>query len=131
MNTRSILVLILVLSVAYFVYTRALPLYRTSSLAIMPEEVRNQRFSLIVDVRSPKEREEYGYYPNSVPISMDQLQKEIPVDLAMDPSASILVYSNGDTRAQVAAEIIYSMGYTNVRYLREPYHILMPGQLFV
>jgi rhodanese-related sulfurtransferase len=125
MNSRSVLVLVLVLAVAYFVYTRALPLYRTSSLAIMPEEVRNQRFSLIVDVRSPKEREEYGYYPNSIPISIDQLQKEIPVDLATDPSASILVYSNGDTRAQVAAEIIYSMGYTKVRYLREPYQLFI------
>lgn len=131
MNGRTLIVWLLLAVVAYYVYTQALPLYRTASLAILPEEVRDQRFSLIVDVRSPKEREEYGYYPNSIPISLDRLQQTIPVDLAVDPSSSILVYSNGDTRAQVAAEIIYSMGYTRVRYLREPYTILMPGQLYV
>lgn len=131
MNGRTLIVWLLLAVVAYYVYTQALPMYRKSSLAILPEEVREQRFSLIVDVRSPKEREEYGYYPNSIPISLDRLQQTIPVDLAVDPSSSILVYSNGDTRAQVAAEIIYSMGYTRVRYLREPYTILMPGQLYV
>lgn len=131
MNGRTLIVWLLLAVIAYYVYTQALPLYRTASLAILPEEVRNHRFSLIVDVRSPKEREEYGYYPNSIPISLDRLQQTIPVDLAVDPSSSILVYSNGDTRAQVAAEIIYSMGYTHVRYLREPYTILMPGQLYV
>lgn len=131
MNSRSLIVWLLIALIGYFIYTRALPLYRTSSLAILPEEVRDHRFSLIVDVRSPKEREEFGYYPNSIPISIDRLQQEIPIDLAIDPSSSILVYSNGDTRAQVAAEIIYSMGYTRVRYLREPYTILMPGQLYV
>lgn len=131
MNSRSVIVWLLVAVVAYYVYTQALPVYRKSSLVILPEEVRNHRFSLIVDVRNPKEREEFGYYPNSVPISIDRLQQTIPIDLAVDPSSSILVYSNGDTRAQVAAEIIYSMGYTHVRYLREPYTILMPGQLYV
>ena len=131
MNVRSILLLLLVSVVGYYIYTQALPVYRTSSLAILPEEVRAKRFSLIVDVRSPKEREEYGYYPNSIPIAIDRLQQEIPIDLAVDRSASILVYSNGDARASTAAEIIYSMGYTNVRYLREPYHILMPGQLYM
>lgn len=131
MNGRTLIVWLLLAVIAYYVYTQALPLYRTASLAILPEEVRDQRFSLIVDVRSPKEREEYGYYPNSIPISLDRLQQTIPIDLAVDPSSSILVYSNGDTRAQVAAEIIYSMGYTRVRYLREPYTILMPGQLYV
>jgi rhodanese-related sulfurtransferase len=127
---KSLLLLMLIGLIGYFVYTQAMPNYRAYSLAIQPEEVRNQRFSLIVDVRSPKEREELGYYPNSVPIAMERLQQEIPVDLAMDRSASILVYSNGDSRAQVAAEIIYSMGYTHVRYLREDYSILMPGQLY-
>jgi len=131
MNSRSIIVWLLVASISYYVYTQALPIYRKTSLVILPHEVRDHSFSLIVDVRSPKEREEYGYYPNSVPISIDLLQQTIPIDLAIDPSSSILVYSNGDTRAQVAAEIIYSMGYTHVRYLREPYTILMPGQLYV
>ena len=130
MLSKSIILFLLVTVIGYFVYTQAMPNYRTYALAISPEEVRSQRFSLIVDVRSPKEREEYGYYPNSVPIAIDRLQQEIPVDLAMDRSASILVYSNGDSRAQVAAEMIYSMGYTGVRYLREDYSILMPGQLY-
>lgn len=131
MNSRSLIIWVLVALIIYYVYTQALPFYRKSSLVILPEEVRNHRFSLIIDVRSPKEREEFGYYPNSVPIQLDRLQQEIPIDLAVNHSASILVYSNGDSRAQVAAEIIYSMGYTHVRYLREPYTILMPGQMYV
>jgi rhodanese-related sulfurtransferase len=84
----------------------------------------------MIDVRTPKEREELGYYPNSIPISIDQLKKEVPflIGSGLQPlQTPILVYSNGDYRAQAAAEILYSMGYSQVRYIKQTYLALLPG----
>jgi phage shock protein E len=81
---------------------------------------------LIIDVRTPKERELLGYYPNSIPISLDTINKQVPLDIA-DKSTSILIYCNAGSRAAKAAEILYRMGYTNVRYITESYLKLMPG----
>lgn len=96
------------------------------SLALSIPEARARRFGLIIDVRSPKEREELGFYPNSIPISLERLQKEVPMDIS-SKDTSILVYSNGDYRANKAANILYNMGYHKVRYISKPYLALMPG----
>ncbi len=37
-------------------------------------EAKSRRFGLIIDVRTPKERDTLGYYPNSIPISINKLQ---------------------------------------------------------
>jgi rhodanese-related sulfurtransferase len=103
------------------------------SLRISKDQARSQRFSLILDLRSPKEREELGYYPNSIPVSIDQLHTEVPFLLGSKPNdytiknTHILVYSNMDQRAVSAAEILYNMGYHNVRYIKESYLSLLPG----
>ena len=89
-------------------------------------EAKSRRFGLIIDVRTPKEREELGYYPNSIPISLEKLRKEVPLDIS-SKTTHILVYSNGDDRAKVAAQLLYNMGYTNARYISETYLSLMPG----
>lgn len=89
-------------------------------------EAKSRRFGLIIDVRTPKEREELGYYPNSIPISPTLLKKEVPMDIS-NKNTWILVYSNGDNRAQMAADTLYGMGYPNVRYINETYLSLMPG----
>jgi rhodanese-related sulfurtransferase len=96
------------------------------SLHISTEEARAKRFDLILDMRSIKEREQLGYYPNSIPVSLDSLSTEVP-SLLSNPSAPILVYSNGDNRANVAALMLYRMGYHNVQYLSTTYLSLMPG----
>ena len=96
------------------------------SLRIGIDEAKAKRFGLIVDVRSLKERAYLGFYPLSIPISIQSLRKELPLDIS-NKQTPILVYSNGDSRAGEAASIIYQMGYRNVSYIDEPYLALMPG----
>jgi rhodanese-related sulfurtransferase len=95
-------------------------------LKIDVPEARSRRFGLIIDVRTPKERELFGYYPNSVPISIDKLNTQVPLDIS-NKDTHILVYSSGDNKAGYAANILYRMGYRNVRYITETYQSLMPG----
>jgi rhodanese-related sulfurtransferase len=96
------------------------------SLQISTGEARSRRFGLILDMRSAREREELGYYPNSIPVSLDRLSSEVPF-LNSNRATSIMVYSNGDNRAKVAAHALYQMGYRNVRYITTSYLALMPG----
>lgn len=98
----------------------------TTSLRISIQEAKSRRFGLIVDVRSLKERATLGFYPLSIPISMQALRTELPLDIS-NKQTPILVYSNGDSRAAEAASIIYDMGYRNVSYIDKPYLALMPG----
>jgi len=121
-----IALIITVLIIIYVVYyhTRILS-SNTPVLHMNINEARARRFGLILDVRTEKEREELGYYPNSIPLSMNKLQ-EIK-SLTSNMSTSILVYSNGDQLAQHAANMIYKLGYHNVRYISTSYLYLMPG----
>jgi rhodanese-related sulfurtransferase len=122
-----ILTVLIFAVIIYLVYSYFnSPIHAEPSLRISVGEARSRRFGFIVDVRSPKERELLGYYPNSVPISMERLSKEVPLDIS-NKNMWILVYSNGDNRAATAAEILYRMGYPNVRYIKETYYSLMPG----
>lgn len=114
----------------FVIYWFLIPMYHKSfELEISAEEARRHPFHLIVDVRTPQEREEYGYYPNSIPVSMDHLRTEIPMDVS-NRSSEILVYSNGhDSRAAAAAYELYDMGYTRVRYLKGDYQQMLPPGL--
>lgn len=103
-------------------------MYAEKTLEIDPHQVRSHRFAYFIDVRTPQEREEYGYYPNSIPVAMDQIDTQIPEDIP-NRQLALLVYSSGDDRALNAAQKLYELGYEHVRYLRGPYHQLMPGQL--
>jgi hypothetical protein len=98
----------------------------SNSLLIGIPEARSRRFGLIIDTRTPNERETLGYYPNSIPISIDKLQNQVPMDIS-NKKTWILVYSNGDDRAKVGADVLYRMGYPNVRYINQSYLSLMPG----
>lgn len=123
----SVLTIAIAVVLIYLVYTTySNPTYQETSLRIGIPEAKSRRFGLIIDVRTPKERELLGYYPNSIPISPERLQQEVPLDIS-SKSTWILVYSNGDKRAATAAEILYRMGYRNVRYINETYLSLMPG----
>jgi rhodanese-related sulfurtransferase len=96
------------------------------SLEISVAEARSRRFGLIIDVRSPEERSYLGYYPQSIPISIHDLQKGIALDIS-NKNTPILIYSNGDNRAAKAADTVYRMGYPNVRYINTTYLSLLPG----
>lgn len=120
---KTILILLVVSVILFLIYSQTI--YPEHSLRISVAEARARRFGLIIDVRTPIERDQLGYYPNSIPISMEKLRTEVPLDIS-SKSTWILVYS-GDNRAAVAAEILYGMGYSNVKYITESYLKLMPG----
>jgi rhodanese-related sulfurtransferase len=98
------------------------------SLELLVEEARGRRFGLILDMRTPMERERLGYYPNSIPMAVDSIRSEI--GKLTGPKTTILVYANGDNRARQAAEILYEMGYHHTRYIRTDYLSLMPGSKY-
>jgi len=99
---------------------------KVSPLLIGTGEAKARRFGLIIDVRTPEQRQVLGYYPNSIPISLEKLDMEVPLDIS-NKNTWILVYSNGDEKAQYAAEKLYIAGYPNVRYIQGTYLSLMPG----
>ena len=129
----KVLILIIVIMIAMIIYTQLsaqVTMFETKttapSLRISIQEAKAKRFGLIVDVRSLRERATLGFYPLSIPISMQALRTELPLDIS-NKQTPILVYSNGDSRAAEAAAIIYQMGYHNVSYIDKPYLALMPG----
>ena len=120
-------IIAIVAFVSYLVYFHTQLLsYNIPNLVIPINQARAKRFNLILDVRTEKEREELGYYPNSIPLSMHKLNKI--KSLTTNMNTSILVYSNGDQVAEQAAKQIYTMGYHNVRYITTSYLYLLPGQ---
>ena len=121
--SRLLIILIIVI-IVIIVYS--IPVHKEPSLKISISEARSRRFGLIIDVRTPKERDQLGYYPNSVPISMERISNQVPLDIS-SKNTWILVYS-GDNRATIAAEVLYKMGYRNVKYIKESYLTLMPGE---
>jgi rhodanese-related sulfurtransferase len=129
----KVLIFIIVIGIVMISYTQLsaqMPLSEMNrpadSLRISIEMAKARRFGLIIDVRSLKERATLGFYPLSIPISIQALRTELPLDIS-NKQTPILVYSNGDSRAAEAASIIYQMGYHNVSYIDKPYLALMPG----
>ena len=129
----KLLIFIIVIGILMISYTKLsaqMPLLEMNrpadSLRISIEMAKSKRFGLIVDVRSLKERATLGFYPSSIPISIQALRTQLPLDIS-NKQTPILVYSNGDSRAAEAASIIYQMGYRNVSYIDKPYLALMPG----
>jgi rhodanese-related sulfurtransferase len=122
-----ILTIVVLVVVVYTIYVCMVnPVHVNSPLRISVAEAKARRFGLIIDVRTPKERELLGFYPNSIPISLQMLQQQVPLDIS-SKNTWILVYSNGDSRAKQAAETLYRMGYRNARFINETYLSLMPG----
>jgi rhodanese-related sulfurtransferase len=122
-----ILTIVVLVVVVYTIYVCMVkPVHVNSPLIISVAEAKARRFGLIIDVRTPKERELLGFYPNSIPISLQMLQQQVPLDIS-SKNTWILVYSNGDSRAKQAAETLYRMGYRNARFINETYLSLMPG----
>lgn len=137
MRFRYLPILLIVCVVIILLYSNLGPFSISSltsnELAIRSEEAYRKHFSFIFDLRTQKEREETGFYPNSIPISLSTLKDEVPFLLGQKPSdhrirsTPILVYSNAnDGRAKAAAEMIYDMGMIGVRYLSGSYQQIMP-----
>lgn len=72
---------------------------------------------VIIDVRTPEEWDENGYIPGAVLMSLEELmsyQDEWPEDM----DANIVVYCKAGHRGNMAATILRTYGYTNVRNLK-------------
>jgi len=123
----SFVIVVLVIAIAVCVSYQMTP-QTASALRISVAEARARRFGLIVDVRTPRQRDLLGYYPNSIPISVEHLKQEVPLDIS-NKNTWILVYGAGlgDDTARYAAETLRRMGYPNTRYITESYLSLMPG----
>lgn len=130
-SLRYVLTVAIFIMIAFVIYNGMEHTKKSTiaSLRIDVPEARARRFGLIVDVRTPKEREVLGYYPNSIPISVQQIRREVPF-LNPNKDIHILVYSNADNRAAMAADILYKLGYVNVRYINESYLTLLPGSSY-
>ena len=113
--------------IIYLIYSNTRQTHSEKSLKISVAEAKARRFGLIIDVRTALERELLGYYPDSIPFSLDNLTQQVPLDMT-NKNAWILVYSNGkgDKKAVIAADSLYRKGYKNVRYIDESYLSLMP-----
>ena len=99
------------------------------SMLISPQEAKTRRFGLILDVRSMRERELYGYYPNSVIIPFEELTPQSISDL-VSKNTSILIYCKKGRRAGQAALMLKKWGFKNVKYIDQPYNSMMPPGTF-
>ena len=125
LRPRSVIILFAIVAIGIIAYSLYESTALLPTLRVTPQEARARRYGRIYDVRSPVERDRLGYFPHSLPLSMENLEKGILLDVPV--TTHILVYSNDDDRAQRAAEQISRMGYPHVRYLQETYQALMPG----
>lgn len=116
-----LLVLVITVCAVYF-STNDTGIMRPS-LEISTADARARRFGLILDARSLQEREEMGFFPNSIPFDPEDWKK----DGLVGKATSIMVYSNGDGRAQRIAEQLYHKGYHAVQYFIGPFTRLLPG----
>lgn len=69
---------------------------------------------LIIDVRSPEEHRS-GYIPNSTNIPIESLKEQI-LSKNIDRNTQLVVYCKNGTPSKRAAEILDSVGFTNVYY---------------
>jgi rhodanese-related sulfurtransferase len=95
-------------------------------LLISPEEAKSRRFGLILDVRTRSEREQYGYYPNSVNIPIDELTEQSITSL-VSKDTTILVYCKKGIRASKAVRMLKKWGFKQVNYINQYYYTMMPG----
>jgi rhodanese-related sulfurtransferase len=93
------------------------------SLEVPISVARAKRYGVILDARTLQEREVGGFYPNSIPYSVDDWRNR---SLA-GKDTTILVYCNAGNRAQTVAYQLYDMGYKNVNYITKPFTSLLPG----
>lgn len=129
-----LLLCVVVTIVVIFLYIpHPLSFLQKDPLSLTAEMARHRRHALIVDVRTPKEREEFGFFPESIPIDPSRVVEEVPFLLGQRPGINqqrptpILVYSNaGDGRAQRVANQLYDIGFIGVRYLKGSYLDMLP-----
>jgi rhodanese-related sulfurtransferase len=119
---------IILLILLLFYYNNNLPTklnnnYQNSQLYIDINTARNTDFNIYIDVRTNFEYRTNGFYAKAINIPLSNIhniQNIIP-----HKHTSILLYCNSGARSKKAADILYNLGYKNVRYITLPYTYLL------
>jgi len=123
MFTIGIILLVLI-GLLYYLYRYAID----SPYRISGEEakklIKQNRFDVILDVRTDLERNTLGYYPDSVHIQSADLEKQMPLQFP-NKETRILAYCNSGQRARKATEKLHKLGYNNSVYIATTYRSIL------
>jgi rhodanese-related sulfurtransferase len=116
----AIIIVVIVAAALYYLYTYAMDSpYRIDSQEAR-QLINNKQVDLIIDVRTDLELQTLGFYPGSVHIQSQDLEKEMPQRYP-DKNIRIIAYCNSGQRARIATEKLHKLGYTNARYIPTTY----------
>lgn len=87
--------------------------------------LQKKEIDKVVDVRTDIELATLGSYPGAIHVQSADLKQKASKLFSKDDR--LLLYCNSGQRARAAAEKLRDMGYSNVRYIAEPYQMLMPS----
>jgi rhodanese-related sulfurtransferase len=123
MNTSNIL-LIIVIMILLFLTLRNLKANNRKTQVVYIKEaqklMKNNHYDYIIDVRN-KEEWEKDRLVSSINIPLKKIYDGVQL---YELKSNILLYSNKDQKASVAAAIMRKMGYVNVQYLVGNYKML-------
>lgn len=68
---------------------------------------------ILIDVRTPEERKEYGYISGSVCVVHTEIHTQIG-EIVPDKSTPVGVYCRSGRRSAMAADVLKQIGYKNV-----------------
>ena len=80
-------------------------------------KIQNKEIEVVIDVRTQYEYDK-GHFPGALHVPVQNINRET---IDFPKSTGILVYCNTGQRARRAAEMIQSLGYTNVSYIAGSY----------
>lgn len=121
-RTHFLVVIPLLAILAFFMYRYAVSGFLHISAQEAQAKLAANEFDIVLDVRSNMEYN-LGHYPNAKHIPILQLSERAPKELP-DLTARILIYCNTGQRSRKASEILYGLGYKNVRYISGAYTTL-------
>lgn len=116
MNTNTVINIVIVMFVVWFLYTRLKPVKGVKNLKsddFQNEMNRNDKH-VVVDVREPSEYKR-GFIKGAVNIPLSQLQSrltEIPKD------NHVLLYCQSGMRSKSAAKLFSKNGYAKISHLQ-------------
>lgn len=120
----TIIATILIVYLAYQLYTYVMGSEYRISAAEARKLLREKQFDIVLDVRTALERETVGYYPGSLHMPSADIPKKMP-ELFPNKSTRVLVYCNNGPRARAATDKLHELGYKNAVYIASGHGSLM------
>lgn len=118
-RSHLLFVIPLLAILAFFLYRYAISGFLYISAEDAQKKLAANEFDVVLDVRTNMEYN-LGHYPNAKHIPIQALEERAPKELP-DITARILVYCNTGQRSRKASEILYGLGFKNVRYIAGSY----------